>query len=51
VVEVLSQLISVHGVPRYPRSDNGQEFVSRAILRWAKNENVDLALIDPGKPR
>jgi putative transposase len=50
VVAVLSQLISVHGAPRYLRSDNGPEFVSRAILRWAKNENVDLALIDPGKP-
>lgn len=50
VVEVLSQLISVHGSPQYLRSDNGPEFVSRAILRWAKNENVDLALIDPGKP-
>ncbi|MFZ4553936.1 MAG: IS3 family transposase [Burkholderiales bacterium] len=50
VLEVLSQLISVHGALRYLRSDNGPEFVSRAILRWAKNENVDLALIDPGKP-
>jgi putative transposase len=50
VVEVLSQLVSVHGAPRYVRSDNGPEFVSRAILRWAKAENVDLALSDPGKP-
>lgn len=50
VVEVLSQLVSVHGAPRYVRSDNGPEFVSRAILRWAKSENVDLALSDPGKP-
>jgi len=33
VVEVLLQSISVHGAPRYLRSDNGPEFVSRAILR------------------
>jgi len=50
LVEVLLQLISVHGAPRYLRSDNGPEFVSRAILRWTKNENVDLALIDLGTP-
>ncbi len=35
VVEVLSQLVSLHGAPRYLRSDNGPEFVSRAILKWA----------------
>jgi putative transposase len=34
VIEVLSRLISVHGAPRYLRSDNGPEFVSRAILQW-----------------
>ena len=34
VIEVLTQLVSVHGAPRYLRSDNGPEFVARAILRW-----------------
>ena len=34
VIEVLSRLISVHGAPRYLRSDNGPEFVSRAVLKW-----------------
>jgi putative transposase len=33
VIEVLSQLLSLHGAPRYLRSDNGPEFVSRAILK------------------
>ncbi len=50
VIEVLSQLISMHGAPKVLRSDNGPEFVSRALLRWAANENLDMALIDPGKP-
>ena len=49
VVEVLSQLISVHGAPKILRSDNGPEFVSRALLRWAASQNLDMALIDPGK--
>lgn len=36
VIEVLSQLISLHGAPK--------------ILRWASGQNLDMALIDPGKP-
>jgi putative transposase len=50
VIDNLSRLISVHGAPRHLRSDNGPEFVSRAVLRWMVNSNVDTALIDPGKP-
>jgi len=50
VIEVLAQLISVHGAPRYLRSDNGPEFVSRAILQWLLAAGIDTALIDPGKP-
>lgn len=43
-------LISVHGAPEHLRSDNGPEFVSRAILRWLHEENICTAAIDPGKP-
>jgi len=50
VIEVLSRLVSVHGSPRYLRSDNGPEFVSRAILRWLNQANIGTAHIDPGKP-
>jgi putative transposase len=50
VVEVLSRLVSVHGAPRHVRSDNGPEFVSKAILRWLVDENIGTAFIDPGKP-
>ncbi len=50
VIDVLSQLISVHGAPRYLRSDNGPEFVSHALLQWTQEESLELALIDPGKP-
>jgi putative transposase len=50
VIEVLSKLVSVHGAPRYLRSDNGPEFVSKAILRWLTQANIDTAFIDPGKP-
>jgi putative transposase len=50
VIEVLSKLVSVRGAPRHLRSDNGPEFVSRAILAWTIEANIETALIDPGKP-
>lgn len=50
VIEVLSKLISVRGAPCYLRSDNGPEFVSKALLRWAKDAGCDMAIIEPGKP-
>ena len=51
VIEVLTQLVSVHGAPRYLRSDNGPEFVAGAILRWLLQAQIETALIEPGKPR
>ena len=50
VIEVLAQLVSVHGAPRYLRSDNGPEFVATAILRWLQTAQIETAFIDPGKP-
>jgi len=50
VIDVLSQLVSTHGAPRYLRSDNGPEFVSRAVLRWLQAARIETALNDPGKP-
>ena len=50
VIEVLSRLISVRGAPRHLRSDNGPEFISTALLKWATEQGIECALIDPGKP-
>ncbi len=50
VIEVLSRLITVRGAPKFLRSDNGPEFVSRAVLRWLQDAGIDTAPIDPGKP-
>lgn len=50
VIDVLARLISVHGAPAFLRSDNGPEFVSKAILDWLIDNRIDTALIDPGKP-
>ena len=35
VIEVLAQLISLHCAPKILRSNNGPEFVSKALLKWA----------------
>lgn len=50
VVEVLTKLVSIHGAPLFMRSDNGPEFVSRAILEWISQSGIATALSDPGKP-
>ena len=50
VIEVLAKLVSVHGAPRYLRSDNGSEFIARAIVHWLHSADIETAFIDPGKP-
>jgi putative transposase len=50
VIEVLTRLVSLHGAPRYLRSDNGPEFVARAVLKWLVGAQIETAFIDPGKP-
>jgi transposase InsO family protein len=50
VIEVLSRSVSVHSSPRHLQSDNGPEFVSRAILKWLTQANIDTAHIEPGNP-
>ena len=50
VIEVLSRLVSERGAPAYLRSDNGPEFVSKALLSWIVQQGIGTALIEPGKP-
>ena len=50
VIEVLARLVAERGAPEVLRSDNGPEFVSRALLSWVLSEGMRTALIEPGKP-
>jgi putative transposase len=50
VIEVLSRLVSMRGAPGFLRSDNGPEFVSKALLSWIVAQSINTALIEPGKP-
>ena len=50
VIDVLSRLVSARGAPSFLRSDNGPEFVSKALLSWIVAQGIGTALIEPGKP-
>jgi len=46
----LSGLFLEHGVPEHMRSDNGPEFVAKAIREWLRNLGVRTLFIEPGSP-
>jgi putative transposase len=50
VVRVLEAIGKSRGLPRAIRTDQGPEFTSRALDRWAYRRGVDLKLIAAGKP-
>jgi putative transposase len=50
VIEVLERVFSERGVPEYLRSDNGPEFIAKAIQRWLKQRRVQTHYIEPGSP-
>jgi len=50
VVRVLERLTRERGYPKSIVSDNGPEFVGRALDTWAYEHKVTLDFIQPGKP-
>lgn len=50
VARELDRLVAERGKPKMVVSDNGTEFTSNAILRWADDTRVDWHYIAPGKP-
>lgn len=50
VMEVMQQLQAQHGVPQRITVDNGSEFISKALDRWAYDNGVTLDFSRPGKP-
>jgi putative transposase len=50
VVRVLDQLVWKYGLPESLRVDNGPEFISTALDRWAFHHGVRLDFIQPRKP-
>jgi putative transposase len=50
VIDTLSELMAMRGVPKHIRSDNGPEFIARAIQRWLAQLDVETWYIEPGAP-
>jgi putative transposase len=50
VIEVLERLFKQYGTPQVLRSDNGPEFIARALKIWTLIHHSETATIDPGKP-
>jgi transposase InsO family protein len=50
VIDTLSELFAMRGVPKHIRSDNGPEFIAHALRRWLGQVGVDAMYIAPGSP-
>ncbi len=50
VVSTLASLFRRRGEPAFIRSDNGPEFIAKAIKRWLEVSGVGTLYIEPGSP-
>jgi putative transposase len=50
VIDVLSDLLILRGVPAHIRSDNGPEFVAKAVQEWIGGVDAKTAYIERGGP-
>ena len=50
VMACLADLLTQHGVPDHIRSDNGPEFVAKAVRTWLDRLDVKPLYIEPGSP-
>ncbi|MFV1530062.1 IS3 family transposase, partial [Phaeobacter sp. JH209A] len=50
VVDALTDLFILRGVPAYIRSDNGPEFIAEAVRGWITAVGAKTAFIEPGSP-
>ena len=50
VIDTLADLFAMRGVPKCIRSDNGPEFIARAIQRWLGQLGIEALYIQPGSP-
>ena len=50
VIDVLSDLFILRGIPPFIRSDNGAEFIAQAVQDWIKSVGAKTAYTEPGSP-
>jgi putative transposase len=51
VIRSLDQIIEWRGKPAAIRSDNGPEYISHKLRKWAHKKGISLWYIQPGKPQ
>ena len=50
VVATLQYLFELRGAPKYIRSDNGPEFIAKAVTEWLARSAEKTLYIEPGSP-
>jgi len=50
LVQLMSELFRIRGVPSFIRSDNGPEFISKAVRSFLEFIEVGTSYIEPGSP-
>lgn len=51
LIEYLERAIEKYGKPRFIRSDNGPEFISKRFQLWLNNKNIGWSKIRKGNPQ
>jgi putative transposase len=51
VTRALDQVIEWRGKPKVIRCDNGPEYISGNLLKWATDNDIKIQFIQPGKPQ
>jgi transposase InsO family protein len=49
-ITVLEAAIERYAAPKYVRSDNGPEFIAKAIQDWLRDQQIKTLYIQPGSP-
>jgi len=50
LIDTLGRLMTLHGRPKFLRSDNGPEFTAKAVIKWLTEHQIGPAFIKPGSP-
>jgi putative transposase len=50
MIDILSDLFILRGIPTHIRSDNGPEFVAKAVQQWIAAVGAKTAYIERGSP-
>ena len=50
VIDILTDLFILRGIPAWIRSDNGPEFATKAVRQWIVAVGAQIPFIEPGSP-